>query len=170
MLRIETGNMFQVHTTFDVLLETVRVFRRRHPNADGRRPKELFDRLSNNVDEVLGDFPGDVDFDGSDGNDLHVHAATVACRADKLLTSNGGDFGDPNLLDYEIYTPDDFFVLVDNSAPYHVRQVTRDQVDYWQKRRDAGEGVKPLHVALIDAGCSKFAERVQRHVLALSGA
>lgn len=169
LLRNETGMMFQVHTTFDVLIEAVRVFRRRHPDADGRATKDLFDHLQNNVDEVLGDFPGNVDFDGADRHDLHVHAATLACRADKLLTANTRDFPESDDLPYEVYAPDDFFLLVDDSAPSRVMSVTRTQAQYWQRRRDMGHTVKALDDALIDAGCIAFAERVHKHLRTLSG-
>jgi len=103
-------------------------------------------------------------------DDHHVHAATLASRADKLLTSNDRDFPESDDLPYEIYTPDELLVLIDDSAPYHVRSVTREQIDYWQKRRDEGDAVKQLDEALRDADCPAFAERVRAHVIALAGA
>lgn len=168
-LRNETDTMFQVHTTFDVLVETVRVFRRRNPTADGRRSRELFDLLMANVDEVLGDFAGDVAFDGPDGDDLHIHAAAVACRADKLLTLNISHFPVSDTVPYEVYPPDDFFLLVDASAPFAVMRVTRQQNAYWEGRRSAGQSVKPLETALVAAGCPEFAARVNAHLRMLSG-
>lgn len=161
--------MFQLHTSFDVLVETVRVTRRRHPTADGKLTADLFHRLSDLLDEVLGDFDGSVDFAGADVDDHHVHAAVIAGRADKLLTDNSRHFPDADDLPYEVYTADEFLVLVDNSAPHHVRSVTRLQVEYWQRRRSAGATVKRLDQALVDAGCPGFAERVVLHLKAISG-
>lgn len=168
LLRNETDGMFQLHTTFDVLVETVRVFRRRHPDAYGRRSRELFDLLSRSVDEVLSDFVGSVDFAGIDRGDLHVHAAALGCHADVLLTQNVRDFGDVVTHTYDVFPPDEFFVLIDDSAPHSVRQVTREQVAYWQSRRDAGAKVKPLSRALVDTHCHVFAGRVNDHVRALA--
>jgi hypothetical protein len=93
----------------------------------------------------------------------------VASRADILLTSNGRDFGDADLLPYEIYTPDEFFLLVDDSAPEQVRRVTLKQVKYWEAKEHRGENVKPLNVALADAGCNEFATRVRLHLQTLAG-
>lgn len=169
LLRGETFRMFQLHTSFDVLMETVRVTRRRHPTADGKLTSELFHRLDGLLDEVLGDFDGSVDFAGSDVDDHHVHAAALASRADKLMTANGRHFPEADGLPYEVYTPDEFLVLVDDSAPHHVRSVTRLQIDYWQKRRAAGATVKQLDQALVDAGCPYFGDRILRHVKALTG-
>lgn len=169
LLRAETFRMFQLHTSFDVLMETVRVTRRRHPTADGKLTADLFHRLGDLLDEVLGDFDGSVDFAGPDIDDHHVHAAAVSSRADKLLTANNRHFPETDDSPYEVYTPDEFLVLVDDSAPHHVRSVTRLQIDYWQKRRATGATVKSLSQALVDAGCPEFGERVVRHVKALSG-
>lgn len=169
LLRTETFRMFQLHTSFDVLMETVRVTRRRHPTADGRLASDLFLRLNDLLDEVLGDFDGSVDFAGPDVDDHHVHAAAMSSRADKLLTANDRHFPEADDLPYEVYTPDEFLVLVDDSAPHHVRSVTRQQVDYWQRRRSGGTRVKPLGQALVDAGCPDFGDRIVRHVKALSG-
>lgn len=169
MLRNETVGMFQVHSSFDVLVETSRAFRRMNDRADGRVSRELFDLLERNLDEVPGDFSGDVDFDGGDPDDRHVHAAALATSAHILLTQNTQDFGDPDLLPYELYTPDQFFCLVDDGAPDAVGEVCRKQVDYWNARKRAGKPVKPLAVALQAAGCSSFARRVKKHLITLSG-
>lgn len=162
--------MFQLHTSFDVLMETVRVTRRRNPTADGSLTSELFYRLSDLLDEVLGDFDGSVDFVGPDVDDHHVHAAALASRADKLLTANSKDFPEDDESPYEVYTPDEFLTLVDDSAPHLVLSVTRQQVAYWAARRANGAPRKSLDQALVDAGCPEFAGRVRRHLRVLAGA
>lgn len=161
--------MFQVHTNFDILIETVASFRRRNPEAIGRASQDLFDLLVRNVDEVLGDYPTGVAFDGTDPGDIHVHAAAIEGMADKLLTMNTKHFPQSDDLPYEVYHPDDFFILVGDSAPATVRAVTRKQNQYWQARRANGDTVKGLGQALADAGCPKFAAQVNAHLRALSG-
>jgi len=61
------------------------------------------------------DFVVDGTFTGA-VNDQHVHAAAVACQAEIVLTSDGG-FTAPGVVEelpYEVYPPDEFFVLVDD--------------------------------------------------------
>ncbi|MFB8387489.1 PIN domain-containing protein [Microbacterium sp. NPDC055910] len=169
MLRNETDSMFQLHSSFDVLVEAVRVWRRRNPTARGASSKRRFDHLLANLDEVVDDFDADIDFDGEDPGDIHVNAAAVASGAHKLLTMNGRDFGDPDLLQYEIYRPDQFFCLVDDGADACVRRVTMEQVNYWKRQRERGRSTKPLADALRDAGCPTFATRVSRHLRVLGG-
>lgn len=168
MLRLKT-RMFQLHTTPDVIAETLSSWRNINPTANGKRIPELGKKIEDNVDEVLGDFPGNVDFRGNDVGDLHVKAAADHTRADILLTGNTKDFGDPDFLSYDLYTPDEFFCLVDDSSPSLVRAVTREQALYWQAEKDKGYTVKGLVEMLRAASCPNFARRVQGHLVFLSG-
>ncbi|MBT0773788.1 hypothetical protein KIH74_32885 [Kineosporia sp. J2-2] len=92
-----------------------------------------------------------------------MHAAALACSADYLLTSDKG-FSDPDVdfdvLPYEVYRPDEFLELIDDSAPQVVRQVMAKQVAYSIRRH----GEADLCGALRRAGCPKFAERVRNHL------
>jgi predicted nucleic acid-binding protein len=160
LLRQETDGMFQTHSTVDVIAESVRAVRRIRPRLDGAITHELQRRLIHNLDELQTSFDGTIPFAGSDRDDFHVHAAAVASRADILLTSNGRDFGDPATLPYDVWTPDEFFVLVDDSAPAHVARVTADQHRYWS----AKSSKRDLADALVAADCPRFAARVARHV------
>ena len=169
LLRDEIKGMYQVHSTFDVLVEVARAWRRLRPKDDGSAASRLFEHLKSNLDELLDDFDCQIDFDGADPDDRHVHAAAVAANAHILLTSNERDFGNPDLLPYEIQNPDDFFCLVDDGAPDAVRAVALQQVKYWRSQSAAGKSSKTLVDALIDAGCPRFAERVQSHVQQLAG-
>ncbi|WP_166805971.1 PIN domain-containing protein [Cryobacterium sp. TMT1-3] len=128
LLRNETQQMFQLHSTIDVVTETVRARRRLQPELDGNITRRLHDDLIENLDEVVADFDGSIEFHGSDPHDRHVHAAATAAASNFLLTSNGSDFGNPDLLPYEIYTPDEFFLLVDDGAQDSVRRVTKAQL------------------------------------------
>lgn len=160
LLRHETDGMFQTHSTVDVIAESVRAVRRMKPRLDGAITHELQRRLIENLDEIQATFDGTLPFAGRDRDDFHVHAAAVASHADILLTSNGRDFGDPATLPYDIWTPDEFFVLVDDSAPAHVARVTADQHRYWS----AKPSQRNLADALVAADCPRFAARVARHV------
>lgn len=161
--------MFQLHSTPDVLAETLRAWRRRNPKADGKLIPGLEALLRRNLDEVLDDFSGDVEFTGKDPDDHHVHAAALHSHADILLTDNPSDFGEPNDLPYDLYTADEFLCLADDGAPHSVRDVVRAQNKYWQGQAALGRPTKPLTKALEDAGCPEFAGRVEAHLQVLSG-
>lgn len=65
-----------------------------------------------------------------------------------------------DILAEAMYLPDDFFVLVDESAPDIVRAVVSKQQHYWLTRRSRAN----LPQSLIAAGCQHFADRVRRHL------
>ena len=69
------------------------------------------------MDSVVSDFPGGLDFSGTDKNDYHAHAAATSQNADFILTQDRpSDFtSSPDNEVYEIITPDDFFTLVADS-------------------------------------------------------
>jgi hypothetical protein len=74
-------------------------------------------------------------------------------------------------LAYEILSPDDFFLLLDDSASQFVSSVTKQQSVYWVKRRseDKAIGGMSLEAALRKSGCPKFAARVRGHIKNLAG-
>lgn len=170
LLRHDTQGMFQTHSSFDVLIEAARVWRKRKPRARSSKGLHFYESIRANLDDYLEDFSEEEDFNGQDVHDYHVHAAAVASNAHILLTSNGRDFGNPDDLPYEIYKPDEFFCLIEQSASHSVRRVTMQQTKYWSKRKESGEPVKTLNVALRDASCPAFAEIVSSHLKALSEA
>lgn len=171
LLRQETDSMFQVHSTEDVLAETLYNLRRANPGWDGARTARLRILLTENLDEILQDFDGSIEYVGKDPNDCHVHAAAVACKADILLTADKGlaYTADADSLPYSVYTPDEFFVLIDDSTPMSVQRVTENQRRYWADVAANGKTTKALAGALIDSGCPDFAVRVHGHLRTLSG-
>lgn len=62
LCRLRTGDMFQLHTTLDVIAETIRAVRSQHPQADGGVITEIDRKIREVVDELIDDFPGDVEF------------------------------------------------------------------------------------------------------------
>lgn len=169
-LRVSTPSMFQLHTSEDVLAEVIAKLRDNNPRWDGRQTVRIREDILEIVDEVLTDFDGSVPYEGSDPNDFHVHAAAIGCRADILLTCDTGLLRQPNAddLSYEAYHPDDFFVLLNDSAPLDVRQATYDQMIY--SVRTHGARKSRMVQSLQDAGCPEFAKVVNRHLQDLAGA
>lgn len=167
-LRQSVPGMFQLHTTEDVIAEVMVTLRRRHPLIVGRALATVRRHIVESIDEVVEDFdPAAVAYVGEDPNDRHVHAAAVASQADILLTTDQGllSMADLDDLPYEIFTPDDFFVLVDDSSKALVAAVTEEQRRYWaRKKHHSG-----LEDALIKAGCPGFAARVREHLRTQSG-
>jgi hypothetical protein len=171
LLRQETDSMFQIHCTEDVLAETLYNLRRANPGWDGARTAHLRTHLAGSLDEILQDFDGSIEYTGDDPDDRHVHAAAVACNADILLTGDNGfkHSASADLLPYSVYTPDEFFVLIDDSSSQQVQRVTEKQRQYWAQVAAKGRPTKTLADALIDSQCPDFAIRVQGHLRTLSG-
>lgn len=159
--------MFYVHCTEDVLAETISSLRNLRPTMSGAEITTLRRHLIGALDELVDDFDATIEYPGSDPDDLHVHAAAVACRADILLSDDKGFAGNDQLR-YEVFTSDDFFALIDDSAPWLVRRTVREINQYWQKRQQTSQ--HGLLASLSAAGCPNFAKRVERHLRVLSGA
>lgn len=161
--------MFDTYITEDVLAETIRAFRRKRPDASGGEVTRLRAGLVRAADHMVDDFPGALTFAGGDKHDQHVHAAATACGAHKLLTCDKGflamDDALKDELPYEPWHPDEFFVLINDSAPHVVRAVVQEQRRYW-----ASKGGSPkLADKLESAQCPEFAELVRFHLAALAG-
>ncbi|PPK70130.1 PIN domain-containing protein [Actinokineospora auranticolor] len=156
------GGIYTVYWTEDVLAETIYNLRRKYPAWNGAKITRVRDLIAKTFEGGrVDDFVVDDSFPGTDSDDRHVHAAALACRADIVLTcDNGFSAADPDSLPYEVYHPDAFFVLVDDSAPNLVHDVTREQTLYWANRQN---GRADLPNKLIAAGCPNFAERVRHH-------
>lgn len=151
---------FHVRWTEDVLAEVIYHLRRRHPEWSGSRIAAIRDRIAGTFEAGrVTDFEIDATWSGNDPNDSHVHSAAAGCGADILLTCNVSDFP-ADAATYEVYHPDDFFLLVDDSSPRLVRRAVVDQIQYWLRR----DREPHLPQQLRAAGCPKFAERVRRHL------
>lgn len=142
------------------LLRPVRNFRKRYPDVPGGG------YVADIVEKVREIFPeGRIrDYECPPGQpdpgDAHVHGAAVAGGADILLTSNVADFigtgRDPDELPYEIYTPDEFLMLVWQSQPEIVQSVYAQMEEY----RVSREGNYSLAERLKHAGAGDFARVV----------
>lgn len=153
---------FAVFWTEDVMAEFLHGLRKAHPTWPGARTTQIRDRLASTFEAGRVDrFTVDGTYRGPDPHDAHVHAAALARRADILLTFDATGFvWDDNTSPYEVMHPDDFFVLVDLSAPALVAEATRRMCAHWLAR----SGEADLPARLRAAGCPQFADRVRDHV------
>lgn len=158
------GSLFQVFWTEDVLAEAMYHLRKKHPGLSGQQVARVRDLIAGTFEVGrVTDFAIDPGWVGTDPHDAHVHAAATACGADILLTANQRDFDDDSAT-YSVYSPDEFFVLVEESAPDIVKAAVRSNLRYWMTKQCEPH----LPLSLKTAGCPVFAERVRRHLLALS--
>jgi hypothetical protein len=159
-----SGGMYTVATSVDVIAEATARYRDRHPKAPGGVITSMFKLIEENIDERVEQYTIDDSFVGDDPGDAHVDAAARACRADVLLTVDGGwhKMTDEQLdvLPYEPQRPDDFFCIVEASSPNLIQKVIVKQMTYWFKKN----GAVDLPAALRAAGCPEFADRVRQRV------
>lgn len=162
LLRVESqGDLFHIHTTWDVITETGARLRDKHSHASGSLVSDLVEKCQTIFDDIITSYPGGAVQGLNDQEDWHVHHAAEACQAHILLTEDTGFTSDETF--YETYTCDEFFVEISTSAPAVVQQVVNFQAKYWAKRNG-----KPLPVALREARCPEFAGIVQTHLQRLA--
>lgn len=157
--------MFVIACSRDVIVEALNTLRNQHPKWPGSATTQLMDVFMDAFD-IVDDFDADIAYSGADPDDRHVHAAAVASRAGFLVTDDRGFARmDSDELPYEVLTADQFFVLVDDSAPHFVAEATRNQLAYWTGLGKKAELVGHLRAA----GCPQFAERVAAHLKVQAG-
>lgn len=159
------GSVFRARYTEDIMAEVIHSLRRTHPTWPGQTILAIRRRLEGAFEGGLVEkYEIDPEFSGKDPFDAHVHSAALACGAHMILTDNGRDLlptgTDENALAYEIWTPDDFFMLVNETAPELVREVTAFQLAYFMEGSDEVD----LPEALRRAGAPHFALCVAHHL------
>lgn len=172
LLRQET-NMFAVFSTEDILTETIYHLRKNNAGWTGGQIAGVRELIERSLDDKVREYDPQIPYPFNDPNDRHVHAAAVAAGVDFLVTLDGG-FQlpaeiDPETLEYEIYTADEFFILADDSSSQAVMRVTERQRHYWEERTARGETPISLADALRRAKCPEFAARVEDHLRTQSG-
>lgn len=151
------GRMFTLAYTEDVLAEAIARLRDRRPDISGGSMAALADRVRSSCEERIEDYDprwsplADVD-------DGHVHAAAVAGGVHTLLTNDTGFQRAARATDlpYEVYTADDFLLLVGESDSSAVDVVIDQQIDYFHQRAMDYD----LEGRLRDADCPQFADFV----------
>lgn len=160
------SNIYSLHCTDDVIREALHNLRKNNPRAGGNLTQALNERWHELFDEVFNDFPPQPAHEGVSSEDIHVHGAVLHCRADALITTNVKDFCEAENLNYELYSPDNFLCLADDSNPDATRAATTRQLQYWSDKAQK-QPVKPLPEALNHAGCPQFAQRVEAHLITM---
>lgn len=140
--------------TVDILSETIRSLSRNR-GLDGGQLTRLFDKIQQNMDARIDDYPNRDDSPCADPFDAHLHNAAVAGRTDILVTQDTG-FTElteevRDSLPYEIYTPDEFLILVHDSSRRAAVAATERQIAYRQ-----GD----LQEKLVVERCPRFSSRV----------
>lgn len=177
MLRIETsGSMFTLATSEDALVEAQYSFRKKNPDSPGRTVTNIRKKTAKFCDEIIEEYPGKVKGPFRDKYDLHIHSALIEAGSHILVTQDKGFLSLPedrkDELPYEILSPDEFLILIDDSASQFVSSVTKQQSKFWIKNRSGtgNNNALELEAALRKSGCPKFAGRVRKHLQKLSGA
>ncbi len=160
LLRDETGS-FQLHSSAGAVADSVRLWSRPESARRAAAPRRL-ELLVSSLDEVIGGVEPDLDLDAAVEPRRAAADATVA-GAHLLVSARGGggETGDPQ--SFEVYTPDEFLCLIDDTAYADVRHVTSGQL-----ARRSPHAPESLTEALTAAGCPAFAERVSSHRHALA--
>lgn len=164
LLQAKAPGLFNVTWTEDIMVETLYHLRKDHPLWS----EQQVGGIRRNLEKAFtgGQITGyqvDAALQYPDIGDAHVHAAAVHGAVDIVVTQNGKDLPYGDDLNYEIYQPDDFLILVDDAAPQAVRAVTEEQLCYYHGKSSAADGVD-LPLRLKNAGAPMFASRVREHL------
>lgn len=151
LLRLNTNDMFQLHTSWDVITEAAARLRDKHPASNGALVTTLIERVQDVLDEIVTAYPGGPVEWIADEGDWHVHHAAVAAQADILLTEDQRFSSDKT--PYEVLTCDEFFLEVATAAPHETKEVLQRQAEYWGKKPQS----KQVPEALRLSGCEEFA-------------
>lgn len=164
LLQIEAPSVFSVAWTEDIMVETLYHLRKKHPLWSEKQVGGMRRNLEKAfTGGQITDYQVDPATKYPDVGDAHVHAAAVHGAVDIVVTANGKDFPATDDLNYEIYPPDDFLILVDDAAPKAVRAVTEQQLRHYHQRSSGNEGVD-LPLRLKNAKAPMFAARVREHL------
>lgn len=158
--------LFDLRWSEDIMTETLFHLRKKHPFWDETQIGGLrrrMDKLFGHDAQISG-YRVDAELNYTDPHDAHVHAAAVHGRV-QYVVSNDKKFGEftaahDEKLEYELYTADDFLVLIDDNSAPTVRSVLTEQIDYYRTR----EGSFNLVKLLQSAGAASFADRISGHL------
>ncbi|MCW4355228.1 PIN domain-containing protein [Hoyosella sp. YIM 151337] len=155
------GGLFEVVWTEDIMAEVLYHLRKNNPFLDDEQVGGVRRRLAAVfATGLITGYQIDSSTGYPDVYDAHVHCAAVHGRADIIVTGNVRDFTGMDEQPYEVYSPDDFFVLVDDSAPETVLSALRTQLRYYREKG----GRFSLPEQLRTANAPQFAERVRQHM------
>lgn len=159
------GTAFRPRYTEDILSNVLHNLRCEFPHWPGQDIVAIRRKIEAAFEGgLVEEYDIDQAFLGSHDFDAHIHSAAVACGAHTILTDKGPDLlppgTNPDTLPYEIWTPDDFLVLVDDSSPELVHEATKLQFAHFMEGSDECD----LPCALRKAGAPNFSLRVANHL------
>lgn len=157
----ETTRAWTFHWTEDIMAEAVKGRRRRFPKSSSKQMEDLRARLLDIFGEnKITSFPHDGSVTYSDDFDAHVHSAAVHAGIAMVVTDNIKDFenlyADPDECPYDLFTADQWLMVVAKSEPSAVDKAILQQHSYWSQY-----GKHNLPRKLEDAGCADFAAYVR---------
>ncbi|RDB48579.1 PIN domain-containing protein [Tsukamurella tyrosinosolvens] len=165
MISLHRSGLITVMWTEDILAEARYHLRRDNPEVPDGALTTRFDRIRTiHGGSRIDGF--DISHKGHpDRYDWHVVNAAIHGGVDYLVTDDAKfqSLINDDDLTFEPHTPDSVLVLIDDSAPSVIREVTIEQQEYWTRK----PGCSSLPVALRNAGSPQFAERVRRHLQAV---
>jgi len=145
-----------------VLEEARRAFHKRNPTANPTSFYQWRERIQSIVNHVVTDVPARLEYiDGISRHDTHVHRAALSAEATHLVTSNLRDFHPRDPDPYLPCSPDALLMQMYLFRPEVVREVAQSGAAYWATREHAEALVKPVPVALADAGAPLFAKIIK---------
>lgn len=164
-----SGPAFELIVSEDVVAEALARWRDNNPRVNGGVVANMGEQIRE-MCTVVRDYDCDIEFPGEDEGDIHVLAATIESRAGYLVTKDTGfhklDEAVTDEFDFEISTPDDFFVLANDQSPQSAFEATRTMMRYFN---NLGREPK-LAEKLVNNDCPNFAQIVTGHLAVLAGA
>ncbi|WP_278314942.1 PIN domain-containing protein [Lolliginicoccus levis] len=160
MYLAKANTCFDILWTEDIMAEVIYHLRKNHPHLADEQVGGVRRRLAATfaAGAVTG-YAIDPSAHYPDIYDAHVHCAAVHARADYIITLNASDFEGIDDQPYEVYSPDDFLVLIDDSAPEIAHEALHKQMRY-----HLGKGSPfSLPRSLVAAGAPVFADRIRQH-------
>lgn len=166
----EESGMYSVISSREAVVEAMSSLRNTFPEFSGDQISVIQDRIEGSLGDLITSFPGGAVEGIADPGDFHIYYAAAYAGAHILLTQNVKDFADVQDPPFDLYSLDDFFMLVAENNPEAVLRTADRQRRYWQDRPARARTLpKGLVQALIEAGAPKFATQVGLTLQKLSG-
>ncbi|AKK04293.1 PIN domain-containing protein [Corynebacterium epidermidicanis] len=164
LLAAETLGTWTFHWTEDIIAEAMYNKRKEYPHTSSHQIEAIRDRLLNTPSTRISGFEIDRSVNYPDRFDAHVHSAALHGRVQIIVTDDRkgfvGLYPDPDKCPYEVYTADEFLMLVGDSAPEAIDEVIKQQFFYFSNKKISFN----LASRLQDAGCPEFAEYVRKRL------
>lgn len=154
--------LYSLFWTEDISAEVISKLRERYPELPGGSVRRLREKMEQSMEGGLVEHYDVHPVPGlTDEKDWHVIAAAQACEAHVLVTVDQGiltlDDSTADALNFDIFHPDDFFILVHDSAPGVTRAIAQQQLIHWTSRLGRVPPTAFLSDRLSAADCPHFA-------------